>query len=247
MLFKRLGGSAVASLGGLVFPPQCAACGESLAAGPTAGGRDEFCPVCLEELDLFAGPTCDRCGASRLITSAACPHCLGKPMRPDRTLALGPYDGLLRHLVLRAKHVTGEQAAWALGRLMADHFADRLAPERPALVACVPMHWTRRAVRQTNPCELMATALGRRLGVAVRPGALRRTRRTARQADLAESDRARNVRGALAPRWGLRLDGATVLLVDDILTTGATCNAAARALRRAGAGRVVAVVAARTL
>lgn len=242
---------ALRAAGDLFFPPSCAACAAPL---PDEGDGD-FCVECLADLQLFAGPACPRCGAAVGVSAPltaksgapACAHCHKHALRFDGATAAGPYEGLLRRLVLSAKHVTGEGVATALGRLAAQAAQPRLAGERVDVVTCVPMHWRRRVVRQTNSAEVMCLAAARALAAPADPGLLRRTRATRPQASLPMTSRRTNLRGAFAPRRGGRLHAATVVLVDDVLTTGATCSGAAAALRRAGADRVVAVVAARSL
>jgi predicted amidophosphoribosyltransferase len=105
-----------------------------------------------------------------------------------------------------------------------------------------PLHWWRHWQRGHNQSEALARALARRLGVPCRPRWLRRVRHTPRQTQQPPSARADNVRGAFRARRGAPLAGTTVLLVDDVLTTGSTASEAARALRAAGAGRVVVAV-----
>ena len=108
----------------------------------------------------------------------------------------------------------------------------------------VPLHWRRRLERGYNQAEALADALARRLGLrSARP--LRRVKATAILAGAGRTERLERLRGAFRARRARPLDGRTVLLVDDILTTGATCGSAARALKKAGAARVVAVVVAR--
>ena len=162
-------------------------------------------------------------------------------------VAAGAYEGLMRELTLRAKHLTNESVAVALGELVADLGSIRLERFKPDIVASVPMHWSRRIVRQTNAPEIMAGVVARRLGVDFCPDLLVRKKQTLPQTRIARSQRTDNVRRAFRLGRGYRLHGATVLLLDDILTTGATCSEAAAELKRAGAGRVVAVVAARAL
>jgi ComF family protein len=165
-------------------------------------------------------------------------------------VALGPYDGSLRELCLRLKH---ERNAWlspwlcdlwveargeaeAVGRLPAD-----------AWIVPVPLHWWRHWRRGYNQAEALARGLARRLGRPVRRP-LRRVAATEKLAELSPTERDRALRGAfrVRVRFSSRLAGRTVLLVDDVLTTGATCGAAARALKQAGAKRVVVAVIART-
>jgi ComF family protein len=228
----------------LLFPPTCAACESVLSTG------EDFCAACAAELALFRGPTCQRCGAavtSQMEAGQRCPHCEKASLAFDGALAVGAYEGLLRRLVLAAKSVSGESTASALGRLIAQIACEKLAGESIDVVTCVPMHWRRRLVRQHNSPELMAQVVADRLAAPFAPRLLRWTRSTRKQADLSMTERRTNQRGALAVRGGYELSGATVVLVDDILTTGATCAEASRTLKRAGAERLVAVVAARSL
>lgn len=237
----------------LLFPPTCFACGVSLAeAGSSNQGA---CEACREELSLIQGAACQRCGAPAVQLSddrhAPCGHCRGVSLRFDAAIATGVYEGLLRRLILQAKHPSEEAVALGLGRLMADRAGEWLHQFEPDLVATVPMHWRRRLGRQTNSPEIMAEVVARRLRIPLRRRLLRRVRATTPQTQLAQTARLPNVRRAFAVRRGWtgrnQLAGKTVLLIDDILTTGATASEAARALKAAGAERVVAVVAARSL
>lgn len=230
---------------GLLFPRVCPAC-----QSPLPDGAAEFCGGCYQELALFSGDCCARCGAPRVYpdpTASRCVYCEKYPMNFDAAVALGSYEGLLRQIVLQAKESTGETAAAVLGRMLAGVVCQRLDPGDFDLVTCVPMHWRRRFVRQHNAPEIVGEVMARKISTAFRPRVLRTTRASQKQAELAASQRRGNVRGVFRVRRSHRLRGATVALVDDILTTGATCSEAARALKAAGAKRVVAVVAARSL
>jgi ComF family protein len=122
---------------------------------------------------------------------------------------------------------------------------ERLADFAPDVVAVVPMHWRRRLFRGVNSPELVAERLAAGLSCSLAVGMLRRTRNTPPQADMPPAQRFTNMRGAFRTRRGHRLQGASVLLVDDILTTGATCSEAAKVLRGLGAADVVVAVLAR--
>lgn len=231
---------------GVLFPQACVAC-EAPLPERTSG---DFCLACWAELPRVCGPACGRCGApvTEFHYRPRCPHCEKHAVNFDRAFAAGVYDGLLRRLVLESKRPQGEGAAAAMGRLAAEHAAPLLANDAPAdVIACVPMHWRRRLVRRHNPAESMGYEIARKLCVPFAPRLLRWTRMVRKQSELAVTPRRANVRRALAVRPGHVLRGATVLLVDDILTTGATCSEAARVLKQHGATRVVAVVAARSL
>jgi ComF family protein len=191
--------------------------------------------------------TCPRCSSTvgeHADVSAGCPRCRGDRFHFESAGRLGPYDGVLREAVLAMKRRPGETLAECLGRLWARHHADRFRALGVRVVIPVPLHWWRRFRRGYNQAESLAAAIAGQLGVDHRPGWLRRRRPTASQAQLPESTRRTNVRGAFRPGRGARLAGLTVLLVDDVLTTGSTASEAARALKEGGAAAVhVAVLA----
>jgi ComF family protein len=173
-----------------------------------------------------------------------CPECHNARFRFDGVTTLGVYDGLLRDAVLRMKRPRNEPLATAV----AGHFfalrGEALRSLGAEIVIAIPMHWTRRVVRTINSPEVLADCLAARLGVPVDRRALRRRRRTLPQKDLSPDARLKNLRGAFRLGGRARLQGKKVLLVDDILTTGATCNEAAKILKQGGAAAVwVAVVA----
>jgi ComF family protein len=158
---------------------------------------------------------------------------------------LGPYNGAIRDLCLQLKH---ERNAWLapwLGDLLAEARRDTISSlQSDAWVVPVPLHWWRHWRRGYNQAEALACGLARRLDLPVhRP--LRRTVATERLALLGPGERDQIMRRAFRARPTSQLTGRTVLLVDDVMTSGATCGAAARALKHAGATRVIAVVIAR--
>jgi ComF family protein len=173
-----------------------------------------------------------------------CFECRGRSLGFSRAFALGPYDGPIRELCLKLKH---EPNAW-----LARWLADVLVEAHPALqqeaadawIVPVPLHWRRHWERGYNQAEALARGLADRMSLRVcQP--LRRVVATPPLALLGRTERSRLMRGAFRPRPFKGVQGRTILLVDDILTSGATSGAAARALRRAGAARVVVVVVAR--
>jgi ComF family protein len=245
MLRRRQLADWGSALRDLVYPPQCLACRAPLESL----GLLRFCQTCLDQLDLFAGTQCDRCGAPRtsgLPAANFCPHCRHLRFRFDRGLALGAYDGPLRELVLLTKRRAGASTALGLAHLLMESHGEHLRREAFDLVAPVPMHWRRRLARQASGPDLIAEVVAERLRVPLVTSLVRRTRSTTPQFQLPVSRRKRNVRRAFALRWGHALNSANVLLVDDILTTGATCSEIARVLKRGGAARVTVVVLARS-
>lgn len=147
--------------------------------------------------------------------------------------------------MLRMKRPRGQPLSAAMARLLALRRGPQLAELGADLIVPVPMHWARRLGRGVNGPETLAECLARLLGIPVRRRVLSRSRNTLPQASLRRSERFRNVRGAFRVRAGYHLEGRRVLLVDDILTTGATCSEAAKTLKQAGATMVAAAVVAR--
>ena len=226
----------------LALPWECPICG-----GDGEGEQAPFCRDCRGELLDAASPACPRCATPVGpwgVRDAGCGECLNRPLGFDAAVALGPYHGPIRELCLRMKH---EPSAW-----VAPWVAGLLAEARPvlrnepnAVVVAVPLHWRRQWARGYNQSEALARGLAARLDLT-RVNALRRIKPTPISAGLNRVERARSLRDAFGIRGPRsRLKDRTVLLVDDVLTTGATCAAAARVLKRAGAARVVAVVVAR--
>jgi ComF family protein len=193
-------------------------------------------------------PTCPRCAATvgpYANLSDGCLRCRSQRFHFAGATRLGRYDGLLREVILRMKHYEGEGLAENLAHLWADHAGARLRACGTSLIVPVPLHWWRRLARGYNQSEALAQVLSERLGLPCRTGWLRRVRPTPLQTALTPAQRRENVRGAFYARPRAEIRGQTVLLVDDVMTTGSTCDDAARALRAAGAAHVFAAVLAR--
>jgi ComF family protein len=172
-------------------------------------------------------------------------RCRSERFHFDRVLALSRYSGSLRDAVLRMKRSRTEPLMMATGQLLVERFGDELRSPVHDVVVPIPMHWTRRLVRGTNSPEMIGQVVARELGIIVAPGSLRRKRRTRQLAELTRQERKRTLRDAFAVGRGCDFSGARVLLVDDVLTTGTTCDTAARALRNAGAAEINVLVVAR--
>jgi len=151
----------------------------------------------------------------------------------------------LRQAVLKAKHAAFEPLAKALGQVLAKRIQQSPFAEPVDAVAAVPMHWLKRAWRNTNPEETIARAVAGQLGLANVSGSLRCTRYLQRQASLNSADRRKNVRGAFRASRFTRIAGKRVLLIDDVMTTGATAHECSRALLDAGAAAVFVATIAR--
>jgi ComF family protein len=149
---------------------------------------------------------------------------------------------MLRELILRCKHQSGESLAEVLGAVWAQCANIRLRELGAEVVVPIPLHWWRRWTRGYNQSEALARSLAAGLRLPFFPHVLRRIRNTPHQTEQTPSARRDNVRNAFVARTVAHVARKTVLLVDDVLTTGATASDAARALRSAGAGHVVVAV-----
>jgi ComF family protein len=230
----------------LLFPPRCVACAADL---PEADSGVMLCRDCRELLPLIEWPVCARCAAQVPATDGVelpCNHCRGDKLRFNRTIALGAYEGNLRQLVMRMKTERSQLTANTLVELAWHELGGRLRSLNLDAVVPVPMHLRRRWLRGVDPPRAMAEKIAAKLGVPAASGMLRLKRNVAPQVGLSRPGRFRNVAGEMAVRPTYHLQAAHVLLVDDILTTGATCSEAARVLKRAGAEQVTVFVIART-
>jgi ComF family protein len=209
-----------------------------------------LCRGCRERLFPEPEKACERCGfpsvpGASTTRERGCPHCATKRFRFERALALGVYRGGLQTALLRMKHFRGHRLAAAVGRQMGICLADRFEACCPDVVIPIPARrWRRMTTGSASPA-ILARRIARQLRIPVLPEALRWQRNIQRQHTLLPTERKRNVHGALAVTRGYRIGVAHVLLVDDILTTGATANEATRVLLKAGASRVTVAIVAR--
>jgi ComF family protein len=226
----------------VVMPGICLACHGPLLEAE----RNDFCSDCdrlfADEPDL----TCPRCSSTvgpNVDLSDGCTRCRGEKFAFDQAVRMGRYEGERRELVLRMKVAGGDVLAGAVGDRWAGRVCPKLAANRIDLVVPIPLHWLRRWQRGFNQAEQLARALARRLDRPYR-NCLRRVRHTPKQSTLSPTARRENVRQAFRTARTANLVGKTVVLVDDVLTTGATVHEAARALRIAGATSVIVAVVA---
>ena len=222
-----------------VIAPLCACCEQPLDA--TLHGA--VCGRCWNSIPPPSLPICDTCGDALPtwrsdLAEARCTRCRRRPRVITRGRSLAPYEGHLRDILQRLKYHGRQSVAKGLGQRMAAA-GEEVLDGADALVP-VPLHWRREYSRGFN----QADALARHVGLPVLP-ALRRKRRTVTQTDLPEALRLQNVSGAFAIRRRAPVRGLTLVLVDDVSTTGATLDACARVLLAAGAKDVRALTAAR--
>ncbi len=219
----------------LLLPPRCMRCGDAVSA---AGA---ICGPCWAALAFLAPPCCACCGIPFEHEAAAgtlCGACTRERPVFNRCRSALRYDDESRGLILAFKHGDRTQTAPLFGRWMAVAGAELLA--EADLIVPVPLHWTRLLARRFNQSALLAQRIGQEAGVRYAPNVLVRRKRTRSQGRLTRVQRRENVQAAFAVSAGGRaaIAGRRVLLVDDVLTTGATVTACARVLGRAGAEAV---------
>jgi ComF family protein len=221
-----------------------------VACGALTDRLHALCGSCWRALTFLAPPWCDCCGKpfdtapfpAGGNSKALCGACLARPPAYDSARAALAYDEASRSLILAFKHGDRTDAGPALARLMG-----RVCEFPVDLAVPVPLTRWRLWRRRYNQAALLAATLARDLSVEVVPGALVRRPGTPRQAGLDAAARRRNVAGSIAvdPAVKPRINGARVMLVDDVYTTGATVDVAAKALRKTGAQAVHVVTLAR--
>nr|WP_228766274.1 ComF family protein [Pelagerythrobacter aerophilus] len=235
---------SIAPLVDLIFPPRCPVCGAGIAQ--QAG----LCASCWSELVIPGEPACAACqrpfASESMAGDAICAPCMAQPPRHDGIAAGTLYNDTARKLVLAFKHGRRIALAPMLARLIAARLP---AMEGPWLVMPVPLHRWRLWHRGFNQAALIAAEIARLTGTELMVDALERRKRTPALGGLGRKARMRTLQGAIAvdPHRGTRVRGAQVLLVDDVLTSGATSDACVAALKRAGATRVVIACFARVL
>jgi ComF family protein len=235
------------ALAAVLFPGPCRICARTLVKA----SRIPICETCLAAFERIVEPMCACCGRPFISELAAqttrplCRLCRADFYAFDLARSFAVYDDVLSEAILMLKY----DEVTRLG----DWFAERLAeiargspPEwRADAVVPVPLHAERRRERGYNQAELIARPLAKRLGLKLEANLLVRTKPRPARLVLSRSEHWKSVRGAYATRQGRAVDNLRILLVDDVLTTGATLDACARTLKKSGAAAVVALTVGR--
>lgn len=225
-----------------LYPSTCLSC-----ATPTEGGAG-LCSPCWVGSHFIAGLVCDGCGVSLMGTSGEdelCDDCLKEPRNWAKGRAVFLYKDGARKLVWDLKYADRSEVATAAGPWLAAALA-QIKVEDP-LIAPIPLHWTRLLKRKYNQSELLSQALSRTSGSEHAPGLLKRVKRTPTLFNLSKEEREAALTDAIGvnSRFAPLLEGRNVVIVDDVMTTGSTMNAAAKACLSKGARSVNAVFLAR--
>ena len=227
-----------------IYPPECPSCRVPVET------MHNLCTECFAKLRMITKPMCACCGIPFVVPTGEdgkCPECLVEPPAFDRARSVMVYDGTSAPLI----HALKFQDQWAgLERytaMLCAGGADLLASTD--FIAPVPLHWRRLWRRKYNQSALLAYGISRKSGILCIPNLLCRTRYTKPQMRLKRSERAKNVRNgfAVSDKFVSEIAGKTILLIDDVVTTGATVDACAMVLKKAGAAQVNVLTLARTV
>lgn len=231
---------------GLIWPLRCPGCRAGLTSAAEPG---DFCEACTDECHPVKPPFCQICAepfAGDIGGDFTCPNCQGRHQAYDFAVCGWLSRGPVREVIHRLKYSHAQAMRLPLARLMLPALQDARLGGRAWLLVPVPLHPRKQRERRYNQSAELARTLARLSGCPWRD-ALRRIRYTVSQAGLDRDDRLKNLHGAftIRPRYRRLIDGNDILLIDDVLTTGATAHECARTLKEHGARRVAVLTAAR--
>ncbi|MGH9715196.1 MAG: ComF family protein [Candidatus Acidiferrales bacterium] len=242
--------SAIDALASVLFPAPCRICGEALITA----SRIPICGLCLDEFERIVDPLCACCGRPLVsfpivqavaeqsrdvkLPDPLCRLCRADFYAFDRARSFAIYDRALSEAVLLLKYEQVSSLADWFGARLAEIVLGAGAEWRADVVVPVPLHRDRHRERGYNQARLIARPIARRLHLRLDSNLLIRTKPRPAQLVLSRTEHWKSVRGAYATGEGMKIDNLRVLLVDDVLTTGATLDACSRALKKAGATAV---------
>lgn len=222
---------------GFFYPETCQICQEQ----PSSVAEGFICRDCQKEVRYVQKPFCHRCGLpfeGDISTDFECSNCSDVELHFKSARAAVVFSGVMLEVLHRYKY---QQALWFepfLAKLLLRSAMPVLAADKPSMIVPVPLHPVKEREREFNQAGRLAAQLAAALNVPLNTKVLRRVSFTITQTTLSRKDRAANMRNVFAVPKGLCLKGRKIVLVDDVLTTGATTNACAKVLRAAGAEEV---------
>lgn len=227
-----------------ILPPHCLNC-----QTPTADAH-QLCSACWPQFNFIQAPLCHCCGTPfehEMEEKALCGRCIQKKPKFTHARAVWAYDAASKPLILKLKHSDALSLVPGLGRWLWQIGRQWLGGD--TLIIPVPLHWTRLAMRRYNQAAVLAQRVAKLSGRQYVPDALLRKRATPSQGKQTAKRRWANMRGAFAinKKWHARLRGQSVVLIDDVFTTGATIDACCRALRRAGVKQIIVLTLAKVV
>jgi len=228
------------SLANFVFPPFCCHCHLRTPEG-LAGG---ICQDCWATVKIWNDGQCQRCGQPAAEAESLCQHCLIPDWGCNDIKTIGPFEAPLSDAVHMLKYSDAKSVSRRLGAMMAKCVVPDQKYNQADLVLAVPLHKARKRERGYNQAQLLAGQLGEALGIPSPEGLVTRARHTISQTTLNKEQRLRNVEGIFAVHNPDRIKDRTIILVDDVLTTGATIGSCGQSLLSAGAREVLAMTAA---
>lgn len=217
----------------LLYPPHCLVC-----RTPLEEAAEGLCPGCWRRLQVIDGPVCGRCGCPSTFPRVVCDNCRDRDYPFSGVRCLAPFGPDIQTLLHGLKYRGRLSVARVLGRRLGQVLADGGFVDGIDVLHPVPLHPARRRERGYNQSTLVARSVSDVVGLPLAENLVKRTRMTRSQTGLDLGARAQNVSGAFVIRKAPGLEGSRILLVDDVVTTGATCGACAEALLDSGAEEV---------
>lgn len=234
-MFRRL----IKGLTDIIYPKRCLSCKNKLGASSV---DNLICGGCWSSIKRNLPPFCHSCGRhleKGNVAKNICPHCIKKKLHFDRAFSPCIYTGIIKELIHEFKYKNKDYLGFPLSRLMIEFIREyNVAIDCLDFIVPVPLHKTRLREREFNQAEVLSKYIAEEFKKTLLPDALLRHRHTKTQTDLELSQRLLNVKDSFSVNKPGDIKGKNLLVVDDVLTTGATSSEAARALKGTGANIV---------
>ena len=231
----------------IIFPRKCILCDS-----PHDGDAETICPNCMDKISFIKDPACARCGIPFEVTypieeslNYLCGRCRSSPPLFDRALSVCQYDETARDIISAYKYHNKPYIGKDLVSIILKFLDEKITELSSELIIHVPLHIKRLKERGYDQAYILSEGIGIRHGIPVSYGNLIRTRYTAPQVSLSGSERMENVKGAFLITDPSELKDKSILLIDDVFTTGATIKESVKVIKRAGAGKVYVLTFAR--